>query len=405
MKHIGIIAEYNPFHNGHFYQLQTAKNMFPDKKIIVMMSGNYVQRGEPAIYNKYLRTKCALLCGADMVLELPILFSTASAEYFAHAAIKAFCELGTIDTLCFGAETDDLQLLQHIADILLDEPESFKSVLQTQLRNGLSYPKARNIAIENVIEKDLSFILTMPNNILAIEYLKALKTFHNNITPVLIKRIGNDYHDTSVNEHYSSATAIRNCIIQSSNQYESLMPKQSYDILCASDFTKPIQMSDFYPMLQYAIWKEQNNLEQYLDVSQDLANKIRSIKEFPHSYEEFIQMLRSKQYTTTRIQRACLHILLNITKKDMDDACMEGYISYIRLLGLKKDASFLLKDAKNNKIPVINKVADAKKRLLPNPSSAFEKELHQNMLYTHVFSNCYNLHIPSEYEHSVIIID
>ena len=141
MKHIGIIAEYNPFHNGHFYQLQTAKNMFPDKKIIVMMSGNYVQRGEPAIYNKYLRTKCALLCGADMVLELPILFSTASAEYFAHAAIKAFCELGTIDTLCFGAETDDLQLLQHIADILLDEPESFKSVLQTQLRNGLSQVK------------------------------------------------------------------------------------------------------------------------------------------------------------------------------------------------------------------------------------------------------------------------
>ncbi len=405
MKHIGIIAEYNPFHNGHFYQLHTAKKMFPDKKTIVLMSGNYVQRGEPAIYNKYIRTKCALTSGADIVLELPILFATASAEYFAHAAIKTFCELGTIDTLCFGAETDDLPLLQRIANILSEEPESYKTALQAQLKNGLSFPKARNIAIENVLGKELASILTLPNNILAIEYLKALKTYQSDITPVLIKRVGSGYHDKSINEHCSSATAIRNSIVNSSNEYNNLMPKQAYDILCCSQFAKPIQMCDFYPMLQYAIWKERENLEQYLDVSHDLANKLRSIKQFPVSYEELVQTLISKQYTSTRIQRIYLHILLGITDQDMHDARNHGFISYIRLLGLKKDASFILKDARNNEITIINKVADAKKQLSKEQFLVFEKEIHQNLLYAQAFSNRYNYHIASEYEHSVIIID
>ncbi|MBE5941438.1 MAG: nucleotidyltransferase [Lachnospiraceae bacterium] len=405
MKHIGIITEYNPFHNGHSYQLHTAKNMFPDKSIIVLMSGNYVQRGEPAIYNKYLRTKCALHSGADIVLELPILFSTASAEYFAHAAIKTFSDLGIIDTLCFGAETDDLALLQRIADVLSDEPTAYKVALQNQLKKGLSFPKARTIALEDILGKEISSVLTLPNNILAIEYLKALKTFHSDITPVLIKRIGNGYHDYSTKEHYSSATAIRNSILNDSNEYKNLMPKQAYDILCSSEFAKPLQMSDFYTMLQYAIWKEKENLEQYLDVSHDLANKLRSIKYFPASYEELVQSLISKHYTHTRIQRICLHILLGITDYDMKKTCNDEYISYIRLLGLRKQASILLKDVKNSEIPIINKVADAKKQLSEIQLCAFEKELHQNLLYTQAFANRYNIHLPSEYEHSVIITD
>lgn len=405
MKHIGIIAEYNPFHNGHAYQLHKAKELFPDKNIIVLMSGNYVQRGEPAIFNKYLRAKCALDDLADIVLELPLLFATSSAEYFAHAAVYAFHKLGVVDTLCFGAETDNLDLLQEISRILVAEPNHYKTILQQELRNGNSFPKARMLALQEIIAKpDVDNILQQPNNILAIEYLKALQRCNANITPVIIKRIGKNYHDKEMDSRYCSATAIRNQLQSNPKELAHTIPDTSLKHLQDSILAKPVFASDIYTTLQYAIWRAQDSLESYLDVSDDMANVLRSFKNYPMTMDEFVDSLSGKQYTTTRIHRALLHILLDIKKTDMDNAKEKDYIRYLRLLGFRKNASFILRELKKNcDIPIINKVADAKEILSPACLSIFKKEIHQNHLYSHLFFSKYGISIPSEYEHSVII--
>ncbi len=405
MKHIGIIAEYNPFHNGHAYQLQKVKELYPDKKIIVIMSGNYVQRGEPAIFNKYFRAQCALYDQADIVFELPLLHATASAEYFAQAAVSAFHKLGIIDTLCFGAETDNLSLLQKIAQVLIEEPVEYKTTLQKELRNGNSFPKARMLALQtNIKDRNIESTLQQPNNILAIEYLKALEQCSADIQPVIIQRIGSGYHDKSTTNTYSSATAIRNEIKQNQGKLDNLIPKVTLNLLEHSDYAKPLYASDFYPHLQYALWHEYKNLETYLDVSEDIANTLRSITSYPETLEAFVSILTNKQYTITRIQRTLLHILLDIKHIDMNHSKNNEYIFYLRLLGFKKNASSILKDVKKTStIPIINKVADAKNTLSLEALTLFTKEIHQNDLYRQIYFNKYGIPIPSEYEHSVII--
>lgn len=405
MKHIGIIAEYNPFHNGHEYQLKKAKELYPEKNIVVLMSGNYVQRGEPSIFNKYIRTQCALTAQADLIFELPLLFATASAEYFAQAAVNAFHKLGVIDTLCFGAETDNLDLLKEIAHIFATEPTEYKTLLQRELRKGNSFPKARMLAIKEILHKpDTDIILQQPNNILAIEYLKAIERCNANITPVIIKRIGNNYHDQDITGTFSSASAIRNSIQNQIFDFSHAMPNSSLQYLQNSIPAKPVFTSDLYTILQYAIWREHNKLETYLDVPEDMANTLRSIKTYPSTIDELIGILSNKQYTSTRIQRALLHILLDIRKTDMENARNCNFIQYLRLLGFRKNASYILREIKEHgNIPIINKVADAKDILSEQALSTFTKELAQNHLYAQIFFNKYGIHIPSEYEHSVII--
>lgn len=405
MKHIGIIAEYNPFHNGHAYQLKKVKKLYPEKNILVLMSGNYVQRGEPAVFNKYLRAQCALQAGADIVFELPLIYATSSAEYFASAAVMAFHKLGVIDTLCFGAETDNLPLLQEIAHILVTEPASYKTLLQQELKNGNSFPKSRMLAIATYLEKEeTKFLLQQPNNILAIEYLKAIERYHIDITPVIIKRIGKGYHDTDRSDTFCSATAIRLGLKASDKDFSASIPPNALRILQDSKYAKPIFAEDFYPSIQYALWREKAHLEQYLDVSEDLAKQIRSILQHPKTLDILVDMLSSKNYTATRIKRILLNILLDIRASDMDDRKHSDFVTYLRLLGFHKNTSFILKDMKDNTtIPIINKVANAKTILSPKDYTYFSKELHQNHLYKQIFFNKYGITIPSEYEHSVII--
>lgn len=407
MKHIGIIAEYNPFHNGHAYQLYKAKELFPDKKLVVLMSGNYVQRGEPAIYNKYLRAACALSESADIVFELPLVYASASAEHFAHAAVLSFIKMGIVDTLCFGAEHDNLTLLQEIAHLLVKEPDNFKAILQQEMKNGNSFPKARMIAIRACIKHpDIAQIMYQPNNILAIEYLKAIEKLQANITPVIIKRTGNHYHDTDLTSNYQSATAIRNAIHNDINITELSIPMKSLQFLRESPFTRPIYISDLYHYMQYVIWHEKEHLADYFEVSTDLANQLSSMQLYPSSLDTLMDHLANKQYTNTRIRRSFMNILLGITKSEMSANKETGYIYYLRLLGFKKDTSFLLKDIKQQTtLPIINKVANAKNELSPWELSQFEKEIQRTHLYNQIFFNKYGIQIPSEYEHSVIISD
>ena len=230
MKTMGIIAEFNPFHNGHKYLIEKAKKITGAENAIIVCSGNYVQRGMPAFYDKSLRTKAALRNGADVVLELPCCYATASAETFAASAVKLLDSLDCVDYLCFGCETDNIKVLPKIVSILLNEPDDFKNMLSLYLKNGYSFPKSRAKALtdycleNNILQFDeLDNLLNKPNNILAIEYLKAIKRLNSSIKPVAIKRVGAGYNSKKTNTTFASATGIRN-EIASGNSIESLIP-------------------------------------------------------------------------------------------------------------------------------------------------------------------------------------
>ena len=424
MKQIGIIAEYNPFHNGHQYQIQKAKELFPDKKIIVVMSGDFVQRGEPAVLNKYLRAKCALLSGADILLELPPLFSTASAEHFASSAVLALAATGVVDTLCFGAECDDIDTFLKIADFLVTEPEDYRILLKQHLKSGLSFPKARSLALCTCLQDDFcETILKQPNNILGIEYLKAILKYRLPITPCIIKRQGSGYHDLSLENSLCSASSLRNKIKQDQNtapfpikgttgripllsRIDNYIPAPALLALNSSEYAKPLFLSDFYPFLQYALWQNRNHLDTYFEMPKELARQLSSCLQYPCDIDELLDRLSCKNYTTSRIKRALLNILLNQKNDEMQKAKQENYITYLRILGFTASSSPVLKEMKNTcTIPIINKVTDSKKILSVASCSRFEKDIQISTLYKQVFSNKYGIGTPSEYEQSVIIED
>lgn len=410
MKHIGIIAEYNPFHNGHYYQLHTVKNLFPEKKIIIMMSGDFVQRGEPAIFNKYLRTKCALLSGADIVFELPSIFAASSAEHFATTSVLALAKTGVIDTLCFGAENDDLDSFIKIAELLSDEPNQYQIILKEHLKSGLSYPKARALAIgtycHNTTYEDL---LSQPNNILGIEYIKAIFKYHLDLKPMIIKRKGNDYHNPDLNNPLSSATALRNAICKNnfgilSSELKTFIPETAFKELSGSIFAKPLFLSDFYTFLQYALWENHASYEDYFEIPRELSDKISSFRIYPTDIYEFLLQLAGKNFTNTRIKRALLNILFKQTKQNMSELRNREYLSYLRILGFHSEASSVLKEMKEkSRLPLINKMADADRILSSQAFIEFQKNIHISNLYKQAFFNKYGISMPSEYEQSVII--
>lgn len=402
MKHIGIIAEYNPFHNGHLYQIKKLRSLYPEKQIIVIMSGNYVQRGEPAVFNKYLRTNCALAAGANLVLELPGIYAVASAEHFAEAALLTLAKTDIVDTLCFGAETDTLSDLSNIADMLVEEPDMYQISLKQYLKEGLSFPKARAYATATYFKNtQMSELLSHPNNILAIEYLKAIKRHHLSITPLLIKRNGSGYHDTSLTGTLSSATAIRNGLETDSITLVNHIPACIHTILQQRMDARPLFISDFYPMLQYKLW-EQQDFTIYPDISEELSNRIAKLTSLPASYASLLEQLQCKNLTKTRLSRAFINILLNITKEERSNATI--YPSYLSLLGFSKDSSSLLRDIKEHcSLPVINKVTHARKQLEGNALTIYEKALHRDALYRQAFQNKYGLTLKTEQEQSVII--
>ena len=216
MKIVGLIAEYNPFHNGHRYHIEQAKKITGADHAVVVMSGDYVQRGIPACMPKRLRAEMALKCGASAVFELPVCYATGSAELFAEGAVSLLDRLGIVDTLVFGSECNDLESLSQIADLLVEEPELYRTVLRFHLKNGASYPMARQEAVSACLRGNhCSFLLNDPNNILGIEYLKALKRQKSRIIPYTIARRGAHYHDPDLHDSYSSASAIRSLLAYS----------------------------------------------------------------------------------------------------------------------------------------------------------------------------------------------
>jgi predicted nucleotidyltransferase len=391
MKTIGIIAEFNPFHNGHKYLIERCRQETGADYCIVVMSGDFVQRGAPALLGKFDRAKMALSCGADLVLELPVYYSLGSAEYFASGAISLLDSLGVVDYLCFGSELGDIAPLNEIADILCEESDEFKAVLSKELKEGKSYAKARNLAVLSVIKStDLPIddILSSPNNILAIEYLKALRKRNSNIKPFTITRRGEGYHSLDVSET-ASASAIRNSLFSSGEiDIAKAMPEKAYEILKAYS-GKPLTTNDFSELLSYKLTLEKfNGYSKYLDISEELSNKIINNFDPRMSFERLCENVKSKDISYSRISRSLCHILLNITAENMEKYKNDNYTAYARILGFRKASSQLLAHIHEcSQIPVLDRLKDADSLLDGLRKRLFEETLKASSVYNQIALN------------------
>lgn len=442
MKVLGLITEYNPFHNGHKFHIDEAKRLTGADYVIAVMSGSFVQRGAPAIIDKYSRARMAIENGVDLVFELPVCFSTASAEFFAHGAVSLLDKLGVIDCICFGSECGDIELLTTAAQLLTDTKELFDETLQAYLKKGYSYPAARTEAILNTLKmqelpdgEQIGRILNEPNNILGIEYIKALRRFGSAMEPVTIQRKDAHYHEKalsgadanpsgdeiSLTENdltdniaaISSATAIRNALINDPDtnmridRIKASVPENVFNILRENFLrTFPITEEDFAEIIHYRlIYTDNNSLTEYMDLSADMADRIKNIRDTNCSIEDFYKIIKSKNLTLTRINRALLHIMLNIRKKDMEEYCKNGYSQYARLLGLKKDASFLLrKIEKAGALPVITRLSRADRQLTPLGMQMLKEDINATHLYNRIVYGKYKAEILNEYKHRICIL-
>ena len=415
----GIIAEYNPFHNGHFYHMEQSRQLSGADYIIVVLSGSFVQRGAPAFIDKYTRTRMALEAGADLVFELPALFSCASAEDFAGAGVSLLDQLGVTDCLCFGVEANNLESLSAAARILAQEPPEFSAALNRCLKEGLSFPKAREIALKSCLAEKhsqteyITDALSTPNNILALEYLKALYRRRSSIRPVAVPRAGADYHSQNPNEPLCSASAIRTYLMSAAADPlqipPGMMPSHCARLLAEHwQRTCPLLPDDFSLMLTYQLLAEQEpGCARYLDVSEELSRRIlRHLPDY-HSFTRWTELLKTKQYTYTRISRILCHILLQIPQ-DTADLCRDnGYMDYARILGFRKNSAPLLSAIKkNSSIPILTKVSDAESLLSPMGKSVLGTELFASRLYGAVqrqkFPSC--LRLPSDYTAGVMVV-
>lgn len=383
MKTVGIIAEYNPFHNGHAYHIEKTKREADADYCVVVMSGDFVQRGEPACLDKYTRTRSCLENGADLVLELPFSYAAANAEFFAEGAVSILDGIGIIDTLSFGSESGDLALLCDLASLLKDESAGFSALLNKYMKEGLSYPSAREKALmEEFGDKLPEGFLQKPNNILALEYLKALSRRNSEIRPFTIPRIG-DYHASEAGEHFSSATSLRKLIRESrkSEVLAPFVPEKALSVM-QKDWN-PVFPSDFSAMLGYALLSKRNgNLTAYADVSGELEGRIKKSLTSYGGFEEFADTLKTKQFTRARINRALLHILTDTLEAEQAGLKEAGFPSYARILGFRRDAGPLLTELKKKSaIPVITKMADADAILDPVRKRMLEKDIFAADLY------------------------
>ena len=389
MKTVGIIAEYNPFHNGHAYQIAKAREMTGADYCIIVMCGDFVQRGAPALADKYTRAEAALRNGADLVLELPVYYALGSAEYFASGAVALFDKLGITDTLCFGSECGDIAILSEFALRLMDEDAIFKEVLDRYLRMGHSYPQARNAALQASAPHLTPHIhiLSTANNILGIEYCKALSRRTSSIRAYTTHRAGSSYHDASLLNTYCSALAIREAIDTSDSlaDVRNLMPPTAYELL-ENQFGKafPVRADDFSLPLHYQLLTEQETgYTAHPDIDQDLSDRITNLLPAYRSFTGFCEQLKTKNRTYTRIARSLMHILLQIQNTDLALFQSEDYIYYARILGFRQDATPLLTAIKaNGSVPLLSRLADANRLLSNNGMKMLSKDIYAGRIYS-----------------------
>lgn len=410
MKVTGIIAEYNPFHNGHLYQLTKAKELSGADYAIIVMSGSFVQRGTPAIFNKYLRTEAALRAGADLVLELPVCFSTGSAEYFSDGAVAMLNSTGITDFLCFGSEDGCIEPICDTAEAFLHETDFFKASLKEALKEGVSYPKARALALSKEYPA-LTLDCSLPNNLLGIEYCKSLKKMNSRINPLTIKRHASEHNSDALNgSGFCSASALRNIIneqavsaLQHISEYIPGTLAELYTtVLSSGAYISPDDLSD---LIAYKLTFTDKAFSSYLDVSEELANRIENVIDTPYSFSELCTTLKTKELTMTRIQRALLHILLNITTEETENIRALGSAPYLRILGFRKSSAPLLKALRNNSsAPVIQSLASDMKKLSSAEKDMLSKDINAAHIYNQLIYTKTGIKPKNEYIHENVIL-
>lgn len=382
MKVVGLITEYNPFHNGHLYHLNKSKEITGSDFCIALMSGSFVQRGAPAIYDKYVRASMALEAGADLVLEMPVAFSTASAKEFAAYGVALFSALQAVDTVVFGSECGNLEQLDTLASFLVEETTAYSAALKEYVKSGMTFPEARQHTLSSLLPPEISSLLDTPNNILGVEYLKAAKTLHSSMEFQTIMREGNSYHDNSLGETFVSASAIREAL-QAGTSIEGLRPFLPPFVpnLMAKEI--PVFLNDFSSALNYRIWESGDSSKATIaDMTPELAARIqKNTMEFD-TFENRIKTLKSRQFTYTRVSRALLHLLLNMEEREIQSFKDAGYAPYARVLGFRKSAGPLLSYLKDKStIPIVTKIADAKGYLSPIAFELLQQEIRAAHLY------------------------
>ena len=344
---IGIIGEFNPFHNGHKYFIDRIKEKYPESFIVLVMSGNFTQRGIPSIYDKWDKSDIALNNGVDLVVELPFVFATQSADYFAKGSIEILNYLD-VDKIIFGSESNDIDTLKEIAKI--QNNDSFDTLVKLYCKNGYNYPTALSMAIEESIGKKI----TTPNDLLGISYIKEIINNNYDIEIDTIKRT-NDYHDTNIDDNISSATAIREAI-KNNIDYTNQVPKNSIKYFNNLHF-----IDDYFDILKYKIITE-DDLYKYQTVSLDIIPKLKKEILNVNSIDELIKRVKSKNDTYNKISRMLLHILVNFTK---EKAKSFTKINYIRVLGFNNNGKKILNEIKKDiSIPIISKINREKDDML-----------------------------------------
>lgn len=379
----GIIAEYNPFHNGHLHQIERVKEKLNPDYIIVALGNNFTQRGEPSILDKYDKTTIALEMGVDLVIEIPQMFSCASAEYFAKAGVNMLNNTGIVTHLCFGAESDDEELIIEIAKLLSNEPSKYKKLLKAELKKGVNYPVARANALTEFFDGDkgIKEILSGSNNILAIEYIKELIRLKSTITPYLIKRKGPGFNSEEIIDNISSATNIRK-LMSEGKDISKFVPEISNNFLKGQD--RFLDIDNYFPIFHYnLITHSDEDLREINEVREGIERTLFEKSKDNILISEIIEASKSKRFTYTGISRIIANIILGITKKEFEES-LPLISEYIRILGFKerseKLVSFIYKS--NPKMTVIMNVNKFLKETKNKRLKAFmEKELRYNNIY------------------------
>lgn len=358
MRVAGIIAEYNPLHNGHVHHIAQTREKTGSEYVIVAMSGDYVQRGEPAIADKFARAEWALHAGADLVLELPVTCAVSSAERFAYGGVRVLAGTGVVNVLSFGSENADIALIKKAADVLAHETPQFKSRLQGQLAVGKSYPRARYDALEESgAPRFVLDLLRTPNSILGLEYIRCLNKYAPDVEPVAIARKGSHYHDTALGGAYASATAIREALFRNDSAVEGTMP-----MYVAGRFAlgaRPIMPGDAEQLMLYAL--KRMRPDEYLelpDVQEGFENVIARAARKAITLSQLFETLKSKRYTMARCKRIALCAMLGVTKGDVS-AVLDEQALYLRVLGFRNAARPLLTAINAAKtLPLVARHAD-----------------------------------------------
>ncbi len=370
MKVVGLIVEYNPLHNGHLYHYLESLRATGADASVAIMSGNFLQRGEPAIVNKWARAQMALDIGIDLVLELPTVYCTQNAETFAYGSVATLDAMGVVQQVCFGSESGDISWLLELAARLKDEPVSFKEALKAQLNLGLPYPRAyarAAAALVGVPEE----LLNQPNNILGLNYVLALKRLGSSIQPATITRQKAGYHQADITDHkIASATALRKLIFeQNLEAIEPYVPQSTLKILQQEkDHHRfPMSWDAFYSLLSHSLTVHSASaLCQIHEMEEGIEHRIKKIHSSASHFQELMEALKTKRYTWNRIQRLLLYVLLNLQKQEFELLTKKKKPSYIRVLGFSEKGRQLLHLAKKKAtVPIITTVASARKEEWP----------------------------------------